>query len=357
MGAAMGNEIKEILDSIQDKQSKLKVENFFNKHQLYFLTELDKFKKNIMLENDQLNKGSSQILKKLIDEVSFQLEDATKDLDKRTSNEIGKYFRNTNPDIFYSSEIVEKGFKKYRGYPGDFEMMNFVYSYTVCSKTKMGQYWDYYFVNNAYAEAVRGRKNKMVEILIETLKNWEGKKIRILNLPCGPSRDIQELCLHKNLRKDISIEIVCVDQDEEALEFSRNSVKKVPANIKITFKQGSILNYVRRMDKHLDELGKFDLVYSIGIADYLPDKMLKNMVLFSWKLLNDQGSIIYAFKIKENDPFAPLPPKWFCDWQFVPRNLAEAKEIMSQSGITNYKFDEDTWEASNRIVFLTARKN
>ena len=205
----MDKEIELILESIQDKQSKIRVEDFFHKHQAYFLNELNKFKKAILLEDGQLNKNNSQILKELIDKVVIQLEEATKDLDKKTSYEIGRIFRNTSPDVFYSSEIVDKGYKKYRGYPGDFEMMNFVYNYTVCSKTRMGQYWDNYFINNAYAEGVRERKNKMVEILIKTLKNWDGNKIRILNLPCGPSRDIQELCSHKDLRKDINIEIVC----------------------------------------------------------------------------------------------------------------------------------------------------
>jgi len=352
----MNKKISTILDSIKDKQSKAKVENFFNTHQAYFLIELEKFKKNISLENEKLNENTSQVLKGLIDGVVFQLEDVTKDLDKRISNEIGKYFRNTNPSVFYSSEIVDKGFKKYRGYPGDFEMMNFVYNYTVCSKTKMGQYWDYYFVNNAYAEAVRGRKNKMVEILIKVLKDWEGDKIRILNLPCGPSRDVQELCAHKDLRKDINIEIVCVDQDIEALEYSKNSIKNMPVNVKVVFQQGSILNYVRHMDKHIDELGKFDFFYSIGIADYLPDKLLKSMILFSWKLLNDKGLITYAFKIKERDPLAPLPPKWFCDWQFVSRNLEESREIMINSGIESYKLLEDKWEDSKRIVFFNIRK-
>jgi len=275
---------------------------------------------------------------------------------KKVAKEILKYFRETRPQYFYSSEIMDKGFKKYRGYPGDFEMMNFVYDNQMCSQELLGKYFDLYFLNNAYAEAVRGRKNKMVELLSETIDDFDRERIKLLNLPCGPARDVREFIGRPGLRKDLEIDIVCVDQDSEALSFAKGTMPLVPRNVRLDFKVGDIIKYVRHPELHASELGRFDFVYSIGLADYLPDKLLQNLIRFCWSLLNRNGKITFAFKIEERDPFAPLPPKWFCDWEFVSRSLNEAKELMINSGIEGYELTGEEWEKSGRIVFITAKK-
>ena len=154
----------------------------------------------------------------------------------------------------------------------------------------------------------------------------------------------------------ININIVCVDQDQEALIYAQSRIKNIPLNIKIEFRQGDILNYVRRPEEHSKELGKFNFIYSIGLADYLPDKLLRNMLLFSWKILEQKGLVTYAFKIEDKDPFAPIPPKWLCDWVFVPRSVVDA-EMLFKSGISgNYSIEKEDWEKLGRIVFLTAKK-
>jgi hypothetical protein len=276
--------------------------------------------------------------------------------DKRNTRVFLKYFRETRPEYYYSSEIMDKGYKKYRGYPGDFEMMHYVYGNQPCSRSLLGRYFDVYFLNNAYAVAVRGRKNKMVAILRATLEGHAGKSLRILNLPCGPARDVQEFVGSPGLRTDVAVEIVCVDQDLEALEYARAAIKDIPSNIKIIFQQGDILNYIRRPDEYTEALGTFDFVYSIGLADYLKDKLLENMIDFSWKLVSPEGKMTYAFKIEDRDPFAPVPPKFFCDWHFVSRGLDEAWKIVKASLPEVSVFDAEEWEESGRIAFLTGRR-
>ena len=269
-------------------------------------------------------------------------------IDDRQSKHLADLVRNILADLFCQSNILSKAINKSHGYPGDYEMMNYVYNMKTDSKTILGKYLDALCLIQSYARAVRGRKNKMVDILSNKIKNCKTKSLRILNLPCGPNRDVKELCELVNIRKDIDIEIVCVDNEMEALIYANESIKNIPSNVKIKYIKGNIIDYVRHPKKYQNELGKFDIIYSIGLADYLQDKFLKKMIDFSTSLWKPNGEIIYAFKIKESNPSGTLFPKWFCDWTFVPRNLDDATSLY-----TDYRHISTEWEESNTIVFLT----
>ena len=303
----------------------------------------------------------------LIPEYSERLETLLKDFfikaeffltllgDQLLAKEMRQMFRDFGR-CYYQSEIIAHARNKPRGYPGDFEMMNHVYNNVTISRSVVGKYFDRYHLNMGYAQAVRGRKNKMVRLLKSVLDSHNDSSLRILNLPCGPARDVQEFVALNCLREDVAVEVLCVDSDLEALAFAKSAVKNVPENIDVEFKQGNILSYIRKPQLHFSELGKFDLVYSIGLADYLPDRMLQNMIAFSWKLLKDEGFLVYAFKIEERDRFAPVPPSWGCDWAFVSRSMSDALNVIKNSSLGAHVIDEPEWEESGRIVFFKIRK-
>lgn len=303
----------------------------------------------------------------LIPAYSIRLADLLKDFFTKAENlltslddgilakELCLIFRDFG-STYYRSQIIAHAKSKPRGYPGDFEMMNHVYNDVTISHDVVGKYFDRYHLDMGYAQAVRGRKNKMVQLLKSTMNECERPSLQILNIPCGPARDVQEFVTSRNLRKDLKVEIVCVDYDPEALAFAKGAIKNLPINIKIDFQQGNIISYVRHPEQYLPKFGQFDLVYSIGLADYLPDKILRKMIEFSWKLLRKGGVLIYAFKIEDRDPFAPVPPKWGCDWVFVSRSLAAVSNVISKSLLGAYTIDEPEWEESERVVFIKIRK-
>jgi hypothetical protein len=99
----------------------------------------------------------------------------------------------------------------------------------------------------------------------------------------------------------------------------------LPKNIKITPLKRDILNYAKNTD-FFDELGRFDVIYSIGLSDYLPDRVNKKIISNSYAGLSDGGQFIFAHKDKEIN-FSHLPPEWFCDWVFIPRNKAEVTSL------------------------------
>ena len=167
----------------------------------YFLKLLD-FKKECVKQ--RFDEKKAKELNEMHDDIMHKGEALTDSIESKIiTKQIRAFFRDLGTTLFYESEMFELGFKKPRGYPGDFQMMNYVYNNQRLSQTPFGLYMDDYFISNGYAEGVRGRKNKMRDILIDIMSN--NKNPRIFNVPCGPSRDVQEALLHFN--ENINAEI------------------------------------------------------------------------------------------------------------------------------------------------------
>ncbi len=130
--------------------------------------------------------------------------------------------------------------------------------------------------------------------------------------------------------------IMCVDQDEEAIEFANQKLSEIDTgNINIDLIQGNIL---RMEDLDLGKENSLDMIYSIGIADYLQDKMLDKMFKDCYKLLKTKGQCIIAYKDKERNK--PLTFNWYGDWNFIHRNEPEFLALINKSmGKENISID------------------
>ncbi|MCX5699412.1 MAG: class I SAM-dependent methyltransferase [Candidatus Omnitrophica bacterium] len=267
-------------------------------------------------------------------------------------NKIKDVFRELVGGLIYRGVIVKRGFEKPRGYPGDYKVIEEVYDNSPLS-TEIGYYSDKYFLNNEYAVAVRNRKDKMREILFSFLVKENNKPVRILNLACGSCREIKEVFADKSLKVKNRLIFSLLDQDEEALDFARNSLKDFTHNVTFDFLKDDVLSLARKKE-HKEGLSDFDLVYSIGLADYLPDRLLKSFVRFCIEALKPAGKFIIAHK--DIEICKPTPPAWFCDWNFYGRNEKALRDLIVSSGAGKFKIEKTIREKSNRIFFLTVTK-
>jgi len=275
--------------------------------------------------------------------------------DKKISAKIKNEFRAAGGKWFYRSEMMDKGFRKYRGYPGDFEMMEFVYNNKIVTTDKLAAYFERGFLDNPYAIAVRGRKNKMVEILKRFVSSSEANRLNIMNVACGPCREIREL-FSQRFNFNSRINYLCVDFEKEALDFSRKALINISSKVKARFVRENIMNLIRRPQLYQKRFGKYDLVYSIGLGDYLSDSIVKKLMKFCWYFLKPGGQMVFAHKIEDKDPLAPLDPDWFCDWEFVPRSESDVDNLIHSAGLVDFSIAKE-WEESGRILFIRIIKS
>ena len=193
----------------------------------------------------------------------------------------------------------------------------------------------------------------MKEMLIDYIYEKPSPDIDILNIGCGSCREIAETL--SDGRKPVKkVHFNLVDQDEEALLFSEKALKLTKSDHS-TFKffPHNILDYLRKEQKYLDILGKQDLVYSIGVTDYLPDRMLKKLISFCLKLLKPKGTLVLAHKDRE--AYKPVASDWWCDWTFYPRDEKKILKMLSECETSGFDLKTER-EKSNIIMFFTLTK-
>lgn len=338
MALEIYNKLKKY-DLPQEKQAKIDDFISFSLHK--FTEQL-----NLLEKNSSADKYDQEIQLQLNQAIANIVHQARK-LElfinhKSTLKSIKTYFREKVGFSAYQSKLVKRAFEKPQGYPGDYELLENIYNNIIIS-AGFGRYWDRYFLDDALAEAVRDRKNETVQYLKKYLDKTIKQKVKILNLACGSSRDLGDLFEKLNKKQKEMLEVVCFDQDGEALEYSEEILSKY--KVEVSYVKGDIINI--SSDRHQESLGGQDIVYSIGLTDYLPNRMLRQFLSSCYDLLADKGELFISHK--DHTVYAPTVQDWFCSWTFFPRIEEEIKQI-----ILSFSRNENLLESfrgSNNIIY------
>ncbi len=341
-----------LLEEIEDSSKRQKVLDFWMKDCKKYMEQCESLSQDI--ENKRISLTDACQRLKIITDHMLQRGDEIEILldNKKIIKKIKQTFRILCGIWPYKSKIVKRGFEKPRGYPGDYLMIESVYDNKNISDG-IGYCADNYFLNNEYPTAVRNRKNKMKDILIDYIYKKPSQDMDILNVGCGSCREIVEVLL-SGIKPIKKVNFSLVDQDEEALLFSKKALELTKSGYcTYRFLQHNILDYIRHEQKYLDILGKQDLAYSIGVTDYLPDRMLKKLISFCLKLLKPKGTLILAHKDKV--VYKPIASDWWCDWTFFPRDEKEFLNMLSECEINGFDLKTER-EKSNIVMFFILTK-
>ena len=86
---------------------------------------------------------------------------------------------------------------------------------------------------------------------------------------------------------------------------------------------------------NVERFGRSDLIYSVGLCDYIPDKYLIPM-LEGWRgSLSPGGTVYVAFK--DCKRYTTPEYQWLVDWFFLQRTEEECRHLFAAAG---YDMDE-----------------
>lgn len=344
-------QISELLNDIKDPEIKKVVSDFFLKDMLDYISEIIKISLILPKEKEcfeeierNLEHLNTQILLK-----GYCLEELL--TDKKIIDKIKDNFRKLIGSWVYKSVIMKRAFEKPLGYPGDYKMLDIFYDNKPISNN-IGMYFDKYFLKSPYAVAIRIRKDRLKEMLLDFISQAKSGKIDILNIACGSCREIKELLPH--LKTKASITFNCLDRDSEALKFSQDTLSGIaPKNVEFRFIKEDVMNIIKN-ERITQSCDKQNLVYSIGLIDYLPDRVLKKLIYALYQRLQKDGKLILTHKNREKT-FPSLPPDWACDWKFVSRNKEEVTRLFYTCGISDFSLGISS-DDFNYIYFFTISK-
>lgn len=259
--------------------------------------------------------------------------------DRIVAKKIKRIFRDLVGAYLFKSRISKRGFSKPLGYPGDYRVIEWVYDNKPISRG-LGHCMDAYMLNDEYVRAVRDRKDTMKDALKRFLeKRSDTKELSILSLACGSSREIREL-----LKDDVTangVTITLADQEGKALDYSRDKIKKLNISggkIRTHYLKGDIISMIsEKTDSPEGKVRskKQDLVYSIGLVDYMPDSYFEKFINFYFSVLKNKGEFIFAHKNVIDHP--SLASDWICDWNFIPRSKSRVLGIVKKA-LKGYRY-------------------
>ena len=226
---------------------------------------------------------------------------------KDLKNDLREIFRSELQPLCLRGPLWNHALTKPYGYPGDFEILNAIYKNISVAKDSVGRELDRAFLTSPLAEAVRNRKNTIVNLLYEKICSMRKRYIKMLDLGCGPCTDVEELVTLYSL--DSSLSIICVDHEQKALDFAKDTVGQRGFNI--SFIKANVLR-LRTLP-----YAPFNIIWSVGLLDYIPDQLAYRAVQNWWRMVDNGGVLLLT--VKDRNRYDPTFYDWMANWIFVPR--------------------------------------
>ena len=215
-------------------------------------------------------------------------------------------------DITHQDPYSHRAFNKPRGYAGDAVMMDYVYSgVAAAGTTKLGK--------AVFADTTRGSMGLSVlfrrHLLTACINDVASSctDFKILSVASGHCREIEGSLLGNPLLAKAG-QLVAFDQDEE----SCNTIKRDYGDYPVDVACASVRKLLVGGDA---SLGKFDLIYSAGLFDYLTSPVAEKLVVAMTAMLKPGGKLLVG-------NFAPSSRgrgymELFLDWKLIYRDAAQ----------------------------------
>jgi extracellular factor (EF) 3-hydroxypalmitic acid methyl ester biosynthesis protein len=249
-------------------------------------------------------------------------------------------------ELLHQDPFTARAFAKPQGYPGDARLMDFIYQSAsiqtaVNNSTRLGQKIYEYTSTTPAARAVRCRRDVTAHLIDSVAK--EVRYPHILSIACG---HVDEAQYSHALKTGNIGRYVAFDQDRESLTVVHHRLGKLAP---IEVKQGAVQDLL--FGKH--QLGKFDLVYSLGLFDYLPRAVARMLTEYMFDSLNPGGYLLIANFTHGIQDVGYMES--IMGWQLIYRSVAEMAELALD--ITDGVASQCIFAEENQnVIFLQMRK-
>jgi|RhiMethySRZTD1v2_1073278.scaffolds.fasta_scaffold12491_2 hypothetical protein len=210
-----------------------------------------------------------------------------------------------------------------RGYPGDFETIEYLWQGRNTAADRTSFYLEHYALTAPVAEQHRHKIRRQAQLMMNVLDRTG----HIVNLACGSVPDLRlvaEIAPDKlaSLRTGAS-SILLSDMDQAALDYAATALG--PTARLCRFQAGHALRVLRKLDRPAD------LVLIGGLFDYLSERACAAIVRAAAERLADGGTLFFT-NIGQGNPYRP----WleYCgEWTLIERTESDVRDLVDRCGV------------------------
>jgi hypothetical protein len=214
-----------------------------------------------------------------------------------------------------------------RGYPGDFETIEYICGRrNKAQEGTIGWYIEAMTLNTPIAQQHRNMVSRQAALLGELVTRKRDS--RILIVACGAAPDVRQVL---PLLERSSCRLVLNDMDADALTYCRQRLLSLGDRVECV--HGNVLRCCRR----LADSGPFDLILCGGLCAYLTDGWMTFLLQRLMCCLSNAetgAGRLFLTNIRVGNPYRPWM-EYFADWQLMERSQADLQAILEDVGLAS----------------------
>lgn len=253
---------------------------------------------------------------------------------------------------FMKGAIWERSYNKPRGYPGDYAIMKMVYAWAREGETLADQML--HRIGLEVAECIATRMVLVQQAIAETMATLgHDRPARITSLGCGPAKEIENVLSAPKLPG--SAQFTLIDQDLEALEDTHARLMPMAARhegrARLNVLRESFVGIVRGSAEASDVVEQ-DLIYTVGLVDYLRRGMARGLVTRLYNQLAPGGLLIVG-NMADSGLSNFWPMELITDWRVEYRSQKEMLDMATRCEGAEISVRK---ESTGRVWMLYIRK-
>jgi extracellular factor (EF) 3-hydroxypalmitic acid methyl ester biosynthesis protein len=299
--------------------------------------------------------GPGRQFMRFFDERVEALGELVRSFSRQDHERHGFYFRRQLWDVILSVPMLVRTNIRPRGYAGDYVMMEYIYRDELVGSSLFGKILHKNIMDVVASQAVRNRIRLLADTITAARRAWRAgpdSRLRVLSVACGPAFEVGNI--FTTTEDCNAYEYVLLDQDEEALATAAGTLRGVEDRTRGTVHARFIRQSVRTMlrDRRFAEMiGRYHLVYSMGLFDYLTAPVARAVLSKLYDLVEPGGRMVVGNFHVAN------PSRWrmeyWGDWTLIHRTEEELLELAGDlPGATS----SVSFEATGTQMFLSVWK-
>jgi extracellular factor (EF) 3-hydroxypalmitic acid methyl ester biosynthesis protein len=296
--------------------------------------EIDRFKSTMLkLDKEALKEGSLSdvsleqfhAMSRDLMQVSHDVLGAASSLSDILKQQIGGRLQSEMLPYLLTTETAERFYSKPRGYAGDYLSIHNIYSNKAAGTGRLGPVVDRMFLETPPSRAVRNRRALLAREIVASVEARQEGSVHVMCMASGPATEVFDA--FSVLPDKSRLKVTLLDIDLQALAFVDDIRTKQKLASQITLvNENLIALYLGRGKTRVEPQ---QLIYSIGLIDYLNDKLVNKLLQYAYENLAPGGRVILGNFHPRN------PAKEFMDyvleWNLIHRTEDDMHRLFLHS--------------------------
>ena len=262
------------------------------------------------------------------------------------------YTEHTVTPLMIDGASWRRSYCKPLGYPGDYQIMNFMYDANPIGATVRSRFL--HLIGLTSGQLIVSRMNSLLDLLAD--QAWrEGantsESFKVLSVGSGPAREMEPLA--RRIRERRGLDVTLVDSEPLAIDYSSKALTALQNELPISFEAFNISfqdilkeRYIHKVYDHAD------VIYSSGMLDYLGPLTAKRYISRLYREIKPGGRIMIG-NVNNKRTGALWVMEYALDWGLFFRDEAAMRALGEGLEGATVSIEED---ATKSVYFLIIDK-